>query len=424
MRPSFWLLFVLAGLAAAAAAAHAPDGGELERNRRLLEKWKADPEHYERLKRDLAAFHALPIEYQERLRELDRQLHETDPDTQARLWAVLERYVAWVDRLPEADRVRIVEAAPGETRLLLVRGVKRRQWVERLPRTIRQELARLSPQDRDRRLKELEQLERKQRVLWGLPLTSTRPGAGAEGHPVNPAVPNPMIPRPKTTAEFPPEVQGFIRERLVPRLSDNEKKELARAEGKWPDLPRLVARLAEEHPVLPPGPLGAITRWDQLPGTIRNRLEAEKRKGGAGKIRWALQKRPWPEFALSIAELLKNDRRRPAPLGASKPSEFPLEVQVFLRDKLFPALDMVEKADLKRLEGRWPEYPRRLLYLARAKQQPIPGMSLPGPAEMWTGAYLSQLDLPDESPFVGGPRRAVDRFRRVLSLAQVSAGGR
>ena len=32
----------------------------LRHNRRLLEKWRADPEHYQRLQRDLKAFWELP----------------------------------------------------------------------------------------------------------------------------------------------------------------------------------------------------------------------------------------------------------------------------------------------------------------------------------------------------------------------------
>src|SRR5262245_50840815 len=61
MRRPWWVILVVTCCLCSLALA-APDGGsggdELERNRRLLEKWKADPERYQRLKRDLVAFYA------------------------------------------------------------------------------------------------------------------------------------------------------------------------------------------------------------------------------------------------------------------------------------------------------------------------------------------------------------------------------
>ena len=90
-----WLFVVCAACLSSLAFASS-EGDEMERNRRLLDKWKADPEHYRRLKRDLAAFYALPAERQAQIRDLDQQLHEYDPEVQARLCAVLERYSVWL----------------------------------------------------------------------------------------------------------------------------------------------------------------------------------------------------------------------------------------------------------------------------------------------------------------------------------------
>jgi hypothetical protein len=397
MRPSFWLLFVLIGLAAAAAA-QAPESDELKRNRDLLVKWKLDDKHYERLQRDLAAFYAMSAEKQQRMRELDRQLHETDPATQARLWAVLERYVTWLERLPKEDRDRINEAT-GEKRLQLVSGIRRHQWEERLPRHIRRELAGLSANERDRRVRVLRSQEPRQRALWEQPLPRLWPAPGGATEP-NPPNPNPKR-RPQRTSEFPLDVQAFIKRHLLPHLRPTEERDLAQAQGK-PGLPRLIARLAEKYPVLPPKPSGAITKWPELPGAIRKRLDAEKRKGPAGKIPWRLQSpyREWPEFALAITGLLESDRRWPA-LGASKPAEFPPKIRDFLRDRLFPALSPMERTELRRLEGRWPDYPRRLLYLARLKELPIPDMSLPGSTELWSGADTSRLEQPEHDPARG-----------------------
>src|SRR3954451_10044505 len=125
MRRPRWLVVILACLPCLLAFA-APDGGDdLEHNRRLLEKRKADPEHYQRLRRDLAAFYALPAERQEQIRDLDRQIHDNDPATQARLWAILERSAAWLEKLPEPERRAFLEATDKVT---VIRGLRQREW--------------------------------------------------------------------------------------------------------------------------------------------------------------------------------------------------------------------------------------------------------------------------------------------------------
>ena len=63
-----------------------------ERNRQLLEKWRANPEHSARLQQELRAFQTLPPERQEQLRRLDRALREENSATSARLQRVLEHH--------------------------------------------------------------------------------------------------------------------------------------------------------------------------------------------------------------------------------------------------------------------------------------------------------------------------------------------
>src|SRR5437763_8920743 len=111
-----WSLLVLLGAAAAALPAVAvPQGGDsLEHNRELLEKWRADPDHYARLQRDLRAFWSLPPARRKQMRRLDQELHQADAKTRKRLWAVLERYHAWLEALPEADRARVEAAASAD----------------------------------------------------------------------------------------------------------------------------------------------------------------------------------------------------------------------------------------------------------------------------------------------------------------------
>jgi hypothetical protein len=45
-----------------------------------------------------------------------------------------------------------------------------------------------------------------------------------------------------------------------------------------------------------------------------------------------------------------------------------------------------EAERLHNAEGKWPEYPRLLLELARRHDLVVPGMSLPGPRGLWQQA--------------------------------------
>src|SRR5262245_10913234 len=103
-------LLILTG-AAQVAPVSGPTDEELAQNRRLLDRWRAGPEHYARLKRQWRAFRALPPDRQARIRQLDRDLHQEDVETQTRLGRTLERYVSWLERLPEADRQPIESTA-------------------------------------------------------------------------------------------------------------------------------------------------------------------------------------------------------------------------------------------------------------------------------------------------------------------------
>jgi hypothetical protein len=148
----------------------APDAAYLERNRQLLLKWKADPEHYARLQRDLRDFWALPEPKRRQLRRLDRAFHELDAKTQKRLWKAAERYAAWLERLSEAERQQIEETKDTQQRLQLIRTLRERQWIARLPRKVREDLEKLPPQERAAQMAQLRKQERQQRLLWSKPL--------------------------------------------------------------------------------------------------------------------------------------------------------------------------------------------------------------------------------------------------------------
>ena len=109
MRRPWWSALILAAWIVGVAVG-AGEHDELERNRRLLERWRADPDHYARLQRDLRAFCALPLLRRQQLRLLDHQLHAADGPTQTRLGAVLERYNAWLEALTDEQRQHLLQA--------------------------------------------------------------------------------------------------------------------------------------------------------------------------------------------------------------------------------------------------------------------------------------------------------------------------
>jgi hypothetical protein len=362
VKRSRWslLLFLLC------LAAAEPDSSreDLEANRRLLEKWRADPEHYARLHRDLRAFWALPTERRQRLRQLDRDLHETAPGEQKRLLAVLERYSLWLERLPESDRQRL-EAAPNSTeKLKLIREIRDRQWLDRLPMKIREELRSLPPEQQLKRVQSLRKEEARHRIEWR----------------------RPRVIRPMRLAEYPAEVQTFVEQSLRPRLSAAEQKQLDDAEGKPAVLVHTLVDLSDRHPLLPALRSGPVTRYEELPASVQHQFPlAQLETNATWQAVQPLQGK-WPDFALALTDLMRNEKKGPLPpLGASRPREFPSETQAFLEKR---APQMFTKGDMARLvktEGKWPEYPRLLLELARKHHLHVPGMTLPGPRELWDG---------------------------------------
>lgn len=148
------------------AAGASSDSDTLERNRRRLEKWRADPVVYGRLLEDVRGFYALPAARQRSIRDLDAKLHSGDLARQSRLWGVLERYGTWLDGLSEEDRRRVLDAPTAEDRLTLIRFLCARDWAERAAPAIKLELGKLPPEQRQKRIAELRAEERKQRRLW------------------------------------------------------------------------------------------------------------------------------------------------------------------------------------------------------------------------------------------------------------------
>ncbi len=111
----------------------------------------------------------------------------------------------------------------------------------------------------------------------------------------------------------------------------------------------------------------------RLPKGDKDRLQAakndEERLALTLKIRQEelLRRDEW-QVARQFWKELMNEERLP-----SRPGEFPLEVQSYLKDCLWPVLNADEKKRLDSTEGHWPLYPRTLVELADRHPPPLPG---------------------------------------------------
>lgn len=382
MRRLGGLVLLLAALALVAPGLAGPDDAADEegQSRTLLRRWRSDAEHYARLRRNLKAFKELPAARQQRLRELDRDLHDEEPTTQAKLWRVMDRYAAWLERLPEADRERIRKAATAAQRLQVVREIRERQWIERLPAAKRKEIVDApSPEKRAERVARFREEEQKRRLAWQKVLGPREEGP-RKGPPVR-------------VADLPAELKQFVEGKLAPELNADERKRLDDAEGKWPEFGRVLRDLFEKYPLTLPGPTAhpALTPRE-LPPAVRMKFQQIK---GPDRRKITSSEGKWPEFAAAVTEAVRRlAPPMPEELGPCRPGQFPREQHEFIEKKLWPALSPDEHAELRKAEGMWPEYPQAVQRLALKHKLSIPNLPLPGPPEFWERLKVATTDIP------------------------------
>lgn len=131
-------------------------------------------------RRDFEALRALPATERDRIKKVIGELSDEDPETQARLLQVAQRYVTWLNRLPAADRRLVEQAATPVERIRKIREIRERQWI-----------ATLTPAERERIevvTKRRDVDHARQTVLW----TASRV-AGLSGAPGVPVLPPPPL---------------------------------------------------------------------------------------------------------------------------------------------------------------------------------------------------------------------------------------
>jgi hypothetical protein len=101
----------------------------------------------------------------------------------------------------------------------------------------------------------------------------------------------------------------------------------------------------------------------------------------------------WPEFALEVSremhgvfKLASKDNLPTYHLGPCRPDDFKEDVKKIIGALKGKATD-TEMMTLKGLDGKWPDYPRELVKLARTYDMSLPGAMPPGPPSMWEKTY-------------------------------------
>lgn len=385
MRYSWRHLLALLPVAAAGLAACLPgpsralgeSGDEPEPARRLPARVRDDPREYERIKQEWKAFLKLPETKRDRLRGIDFELKYEPPATRARLWAVLDRYTSWRERLDEKDRQQIDSAPDAATRLEVIKALREREWVAHLPKGERDQIERAAPAERAALVEKFRQKERQRRADWQAASRLQR---------------EPLPPHPQP--DFWPQVRMYLNKSLVPTLTHTEREELNKAaRSSWPEYAQQITDKAEKHPIqVPPSERPGVMSFRDLPKEFTQALldrPPRPRDLDGEKLR-NLQGR-WPNFALAVDRVARGRKLAlpDKPLGPCKPDEFVPAVRRFIEEL---RKDAAAAKKLDEAQGKWPDYPFVVMELAKDKDKGkrVPGTFLPGPKKFWDDAKAAQ----------------------------------
>ena len=81
----------------------------------------------------------------------------------------------------------------------------------------------------------------------------------------------------------------------------------------------------------------------------------------------------------------------PESFGPCRPADFTEPVRDLVTKVLTPRLTEAERDGLRKLEGKWPEYPQQVLALARLPKYDfaVPTVTPPGAPSLWAKYYGS-----------------------------------
>jgi anti-sigma factor RsiW len=346
------------------------------------------------------AFKHLSQERQQMIREIDKSIHAASPAVRDRLLRVLEAYVAWLNLLSDDERRGIFSAATPELRLNLIREFRDRQWVELLPPNLRKQHEMAATNSLKRKLiEDWKADEKHRREEW----------ASARKNPSE-TLDTSKIPAPFDNLAVRDEILAFAKSALRlddakgGRLTANELDRyttvlnFAQTQGgaAWHSYGKMLYELVkkQEEYLLPPpsDPKLRFTDFSDLPLAYQNQRILTQRF----KVKVTPFVGKWPEFPLEVHKDVhlqhkesfgKSDFKPLPPLGPAKVSDFSPAVRKYLESELLSQLTDPERKGLLKEEGKWPEYSREVVRLARAHDLSIPGVMLPGSQKKWDALY-------------------------------------
>lgn len=337
------------------------------------------------------AFQSLPQERQKQILKLDQQIHALEPKERDRLLHALEAYGAWLDRLPDAERRGVLAQATPGLRLKVIRDIREVQAREAIPETIR---TIPDPKARGEKITQWEAEEADRRRAWAFAREHWESIRGTRD------------PWPFNNAELKKQVIDYAR--TVYRLDDPKPRllpaDLARLteayrqgekDNLWLWYGWVLYDLAPRY-----DPRDGAPRYEMFPEPADGRLftdfhhlppQLEKHYANKPQLKQRLNQfaGKWPDFPLAVHDDITRSKLALAAsgLGPSRVEDFADPARGFVTRELSPALTGTERFLLNHLEGRWPEYPRALIRVARAHDLSIPGVMLPGKPSDWDRTY-------------------------------------
>lgn len=359
-----------------------------------LDQVEVDPESTaekkERFQKDFAIFAAMDQTEASKIERLYGDLLDLEAVERERLWHAAEAFSIWLARLEDLDQNSILELDDPKERLALVRKLKEGQWLAGLPRADQENIRDLEKDPDARALLisriRAEEIERKSRNLelarkQLLPST-TKAGAGPSGLNKNAIASNS---RPARFEELPRDVQNWIGENLLPRLSEFEKNQLRLATGRWPDYPRAIYQLTRDHFLLPENQQ-PVRSFADVPESIREKYTSALVAGVMENKGWSPPMPQGQDYALALAKWAVLEKVPTGFLGPTNAMRLPEPWRGLVEKTLMPRLVREERQFLRRAEGKWPEYPRALIDLLVSRRMVVPGNVLPGPPSLWQDA--------------------------------------
>jgi hypothetical protein len=264
-------------------------------------------------RQEYAAFLALPAEIRERVRRLDRDLQEEDPEYQVALHRVMQRYLDWLERLSPEERKLIEQAKSTEEKLQRIREVREKQWVRTLPKADRDQIeSTTGPDERKKRIAAAREREYNREVDWLF--GQARVGEAPE--------------------QLREEISKLVMQLRQKQLNAQETQQLRELQGKGPAYLKLLVDLCKKHDVPISGTFRRLwAEQEANPPVGRQKLlhffltklsDSERKLFDARfrdpeqqeQARQELEKRYWqehPDELARVREFAKRKKEKPRP---------------------------------------------------------------------------------------------------------------